>query len=214
MYWPKINCVNCPHNLHLMALSGHACRKPERSIQNWNVVSFIFLVKHLEDCDKVFCQCAVDRAISMGPERSSSLGPEWAVQMLCVTVPYLMSFLDLTLLEWYDFSESTCMITKEVFKLLKLVFWRKSCSLHSFEQDLYGYEWRIPPPFFSFSSSFSSQKATPEFWGFYLSFPFSSLSLSLSSPPPLNSKKKKEKKMEGVQEWWKREFVSFLSFLS
>lgn len=73
----------------------------------------------------------------MGSKRSSSLGPERAVQMPCATVLYLMSFLSRTLFAEDDFSESSCMITKEVFKLLKPVFWRKSLSLHSLKQDLY-----------------------------------------------------------------------------
>jgi len=46
---------------------------------------------------KFSATCAVDRGISMGSAISSSLGPERAVQMPCVTIPYLMIFVDLTL---------------------------------------------------------------------------------------------------------------------
>jgi len=81
------------------------------------------------------------------------------------------------------------MITREVFKLFKSVFWRKSHSLHSLEQDLYGAQAQDFPFFFS---SYSLHKATPEiFFSFHtLFFPFHPLPLL-----PTTAKRKKRWKV-------------------
>lgn len=188
-----------------MVLSGHACRRGREVFRTemW----FIFLVKHLENCVYVSASCAVEKDISTGFERGSWLRPEQAVQMSCVTVYIWWDFLNLTLFGWDYFSESFHVVTRKVFKLSKC-FWMKSQVLHSPEQDLYG-AWAKGFPFLFILIHYEKPCLNSvRFFPFhFLLFSFHPLYL----PPPPTAERKKTK---GVQEWQKREFVSFLPFLS